>query len=99
MGKYLRNTGLTLIAAWAILLLVMEYNGIERPPQMPTLLGVGLALAAGGFALAILGRAGRAVRRTRCTRCRRPIEAGEVYCREHFHQAIDRINDGQEWNT
>jgi hypothetical protein len=96
MGKHLRNIGLVLIAAWAVLLLVLEYQGLERFDWMPTLLGAGIVLTAGGVILQILGRAGRAVRRTRCARCRRPVQPGEVYCPEHFHQALDRIKDSQE---
>jgi len=96
MGKHLRNIGLVLIAAWAVLLLVIEKQGLERFAWMPTLMGAGIVLTVGGVVLQVLGRAGRAVGRARCPRCRRPVQSGEVYCPEHFRQALDRIKDSQE---
>ena len=60
MGKHLRNIGLVLIAAWAVLLLVLEYLGLQRFSHMSTLVGVGVALVVGGVALQILTQAGRA---------------------------------------
>ena len=98
MGKHIRNLGLVVLAGWAVMLLLIEYHDLERFTQMPALATAGMAMVVGGVVLQVLGRAGRAVARTRCVRCRQPIAAGDVYCPEHFHQAIDRIKDEQAAN-
>ena len=99
MGKHVRNIGLVLIATWAVLLLVIEYHGLRMSPHMPTIASAGSVMVVGGILLQLLGRAGRAVKRPHCARCRQPIQRGETYCPEHFHEAIDRIKDGQEWGA
>ena len=94
MNQALRGTGLLLVLAGIVLLLVREKLG-ELPVPPLTLMGAGALTFAAGLLLSVMNRASRAVVRRRCVRCGRAVQAGEPYCTEHFREAIDRIRDSQ----
>jgi len=95
MAAILRAAGIVVIAAWLVLLFAREKFGPESVPVTNSVLGVGLALLAAGIALGFLGRARQAVARSRCARCGTSIPRGEVYCRQHFRDTIDKMRDSQ----
>ena len=95
MNQLLRGFGLMLILGGAVLLLVGEKLGEPMPVPPVTLMSLGALAFGAGIVLGILGRAGRAVIRRHCPRCARVVASGEVYCTEHFREAIDRIRDSQ----
>ena len=66
MGSLLRNLGIALIAAWAVMLLALEYMGKERFAWHLQMFSVGLVLILLGTLIQFLGRARTAVVRRRC---------------------------------
>ena len=95
MGVFLRNLGIVLIAAWAVMLVALEYLGKERVAWHLQLFSAGLVLVLVGFLLQLLGRARGAVVRRRCVRCHRRVMTGQVYCSDHFHESVDQARDSQ----
>jgi hypothetical protein len=95
MAAILRAVGIVVVAAWLVLLFAREKFGAEAVPVTTSLLGVGLALTAAGIALGFFGRARQAVARSRCARCGTAIPRGDVYCRQHFRDTIDKMRDSQ----
>jgi len=97
MGTFLRNLGIAIIAAWAVMLLVLEYMGKERFAWHLQMFSVGLVLVFLGILVQFLGRARGAVVRRRCVRCHRRVMQGQVYCSDHFHESVDKARDEQGW--
>ena len=95
MGSLLRNLGIGTIAAWAVMLLVLEYMGKERFAWHLKMFSVGLVLIFLGILLQFLGRAKSAVVRRRCVRCHRGVMQGQVYCADHFHESVDQAREKQ----
>ncbi len=95
MGSLLRNLGVTIIAAWAVMLLVLEYMGEERFAWHLQMFSVGLALVLLGILIQFLGRAQSAVIRRRCVRCGHRVMQGQVYCADHFHESVDQAREKQ----
>ena len=95
MGSLLRNLGVTIIAAWAVMLLVLEYMGEERFAWHLQMFSVGLVLVFLGILIQFLGRARGAVVRRRCVRCHHRVMQGQVYCADHFHESVDQAREEQ----
>jgi hypothetical protein len=95
MAQLLRGTGLVAILAGIVLLLVREKLG-GTPAAGITLLSAGAAAVVVGMVLAVASRARAAVVHRKCARCSRPVHPGEVYCTEHFREAVDQARDQQE---
>jgi hypothetical protein len=95
MGSLLRNLGIATIAAWAVMLLALEYMGKERFAWHLQMFSVGLVLVFLGILIQFLGRARSAVIRRRCVRCRRGVMQGQVYCADHFHESVDEAREQQ----
>ncbi len=95
MGSLLRNLGIATIAAWAVMLLGLEYMGKERVAWHLQMFSVGLVLVFLGILIQFLGRARSAVIRRRCVRCHRRVMQGQVYCADHFHESVDQAREEQ----
>jgi hypothetical protein len=66
-----------------------------RVPWHGYLVSLGLVLVIGGTLISLMGRARHAVGVRRCARCSQRVRRGQVYCMEHFHEAVDRARDQQ----
>lgn len=95
MGSFLRNLGIGIIAAWAIMLLALEYMEKERFPWHLQMFSVGLVLTFLGILIRFVGRARGAVIRRSCVRCHRRVMQGQVYCSDHFHESVDQAREAQ----
>jgi hypothetical protein len=95
MGTFLRNLGIATIAAWAVMLLALEYMGKERFPWHLQVFSAGLVMILLGILLQVMGRAQGAVVRRRCVRCGQRVMQGQIYCSDHFHESVDEARDEQ----
>jgi hypothetical protein len=95
MGGLVRNLGIGVIAAWLVMLVALEYTGMERFPWHLKMFSAGLVLTLLGLLIQFVGRARGAVARRRCVRCHKYVLLGQVYCADHFHESVDQARDEQ----
>ena len=55
--------------------------------------GVGVLLLAAGAVLTILEKGASKVKLKKCVMCRQPVAKGEIYCRTHLRQVIEREHE------
>jgi hypothetical protein len=96
MGRVLRYTGMSLLAAAACLAVAGEAGWV---PTRVVHDGLGILWKAGllslgaGVLLAFLTPIGREIRRGHCVRCGAAIERGQTYCRDHLQEAVNEYRD------
>jgi len=95
MGSLLRSLGIVTIAAWAVMLVALEYLERDRFSWHLQMFSVGLVLVLLGFLIQFLGRARGAIVRRRCVRCHRRVMQGQIYCADHFHESVDQAREEQ----
>lgn len=54
---------------------------------------VGVLLLVAGGALSILEKSASKVKLKKCAMCRQPVARGEIYCRTHLRQIIEREHE------
>jgi hypothetical protein len=89
------------LGLWAIVIAFASYvlretfvSGPFADLLSPTLLRIvglgGLALLAASAVFYVLEALADKARKNRCVECRTPIPRGELYCRQHLRQVVDR---------
>ena len=82
---------LAVLAMWVLRDNVLKDFSATINDHLLNLVGLGgMAVLAMGFLALIYEKLSAGPKKTRCKVCRKPVIAGEFYCREHLREIVDR---------
>src|ERR1700694_2342650 len=99
MSSTLLRLGLWVILVIVVLYVLGEtYEGLPvaeyfAAPMLQKALVVGVLLVLAGFASRVLEKGAKVMSKNRCVICKTPIPAGQIYCRAHLRNILEREDD------
>lgn len=83
---------LAVLAAWVLRDGVLKDFARFMTDEIITWAGIsGFGVIGLGFLVLIYEKLSAGPKRNKCKVCRRPVIAGEFYCREHLRDIVDRV--------
>jgi len=96
VGRILVHLGMGVLATAVGTLLAGAAGWVRQAVTDPWAvfgLKLGVACVACGLILQFLAPLARKLRTQRCARCDRPVDRGQIYCRDHMKQALEQARD------